>query len=280
MWDSQNARNFANYVWSQNIFVQSFGPLPSAINPGFLLLTLKILHIKSRMETKYLKNVWNLLVWIRCRYIKGSKSQISNKTFQQLSLHGLTPPVKSLPRRCFYCQDRDSWSALSLFDQPHFLEPEIWEIFAAAVRSSTSQGLGTGNFARHKNLKIHAVSERIFSLCQMIAELKNNMINALYPPQPSHLKFVLLVNFSLEHSHVLRCWLVGKDCKVDRVAPHSISQPDFFSSSKLTKMHWIQQTILPGNWWCSATFNHRKTFTNEGLWLMILSHFFGFTDNM
>ena len=39
-------------------------------------------------------------------------------------------------------------------------------------------------------------------------------------------------------------------------------------------MHWIQQTILPGNWWCSATFNHRKTFTNEGLWLMILSSFF------
>ena len=38
------------------------------------------------METKYLKNVWNLLVWIRCRYIKGSKSQISNNTFQQLSL--------------------------------------------------------------------------------------------------------------------------------------------------------------------------------------------------
>ena len=163
MWDSQNARNFANYVWSQNIFVQSFGPLPSAINPRFLLLTLKILHflhIKSRMETKYLKNVWNLLVWIRCRYIKGSKSQISDKTFEQLSLHGLTPPVKSLPRRCFYCQDRDSWSALSLFDQPHFLEPEIWEIFAAAVRSSTSQGLGTGNFTGLKIVQKYMQSLR------------------------------------------------------------------------------------------------------------------------
>ena len=82
------------------------------------------------------------------------------------------------------------------------------------------------------------------------------------------------VSFSWEHFLVRTFRLVGRDCKVDKVAPHSISQPDFFTSSKLTKMHWIQQTIRPGNWWCSATFNHRKTFTNEGLWLMILSSFF------
>lgn len=201
----------------------------------------------------------------------------------------LLSKVTYLPRRCFYCQDRDSWSALSLFDQPHFLEPEIWEIFAAAVRSSTGQGFGTksltGLYQKYMQfLRIYFPLSDNWWIGNIWLSF-NNLKNALNqtPPRRRHppkLEFVLLVNISLEHSHVLRCWLVGKDCKVDRVAPHSISQPDFFSSSKLTKMHWIQQTILPGNWWCSATFNHRKTFTNEGLWLMILSNFFGFTDNM
>ena len=145
----------------------------------------------------------------------------------------LLSKVTYLARRCFYCQDRDSWSALSLFDQPHFLEPEIWEIFAAAVRSSTGQGFGTKSLTGLYQ-KYMQFLRRYFPLSdnwwiRNIWLSFNNLKNALNqtPPRRRHppkLEFVLLVNISLEHSHVLRCWLVGKDCKVDRVAPHSISQ--------------------------------------------------------
>ena len=91
-----------------------------------------------------MKNIWNLLVWIRCRYNKVSNSQISNVPTIVITWYES-------------CQSPFSpWQILllsliepaevSLFDQPHFLELEIREISAAAVKNSTSQGLWTRNY--------------------------------------------------------------------------------------------------------------------------------------
>ena len=81
-------------------------------------------------------------------YNKGSKS--SRQNFPNLWFDSVQ---KSLIGT-YSVKYRDSWSELSLFDQPHFLEPEIREIFAAAGSSSTSKGFRTRNLTRLNSMGI------------------------------------------------------------------------------------------------------------------------------
>ena len=103
------------------------------------------------LRVAWKRNILGMLRISWFGYNKGSKS--SRQYFPNLWFDSVQKSRSNLPGTSSV-KYRDSWSKLSLFDQPHFLEPEIREIFAAAGSSSTSKGFWTRNLTELNSMGI------------------------------------------------------------------------------------------------------------------------------